>query len=660
VAADLKQEGRCLGITTPLGPDVLAVASFSMTEAISRLFSLQLTMVSEQRGIKPEDLVGKPVTLRISTTDESRKDKYVNGIVVRFSQGEADSRVRTYYAEVVPWLWFLTQTSDMRIFQKKSVPDIIQKIFQDLGFTDFQLKLQGTFEPRNYCVQYRETDFAFVSRLMEEEGIFYFFKHDNGKHTLVIGNDSSAHEAGANFGEYRYAPKAGEGEGEGAIVDWRHSQGFRPGKFMLRDHKFQMPDKNLEKSTPSAIKMAGNDKFEVYDYPGGYAKRFDEKADISKIEPDGDRTVKLRIQAEEAEHYAIKGACTRCGMSSGNKFDLKGAESSDQNKAYVITSVDHVGEQSPNYFSGEGLPLPYECRFTCIPCSVPYRPQRMTPKPVVHGLQPALVVGLAGEEIDCDEYGRVRIQFYWDREGKKDQNSSCWVRVATTWGGKQWGMIQIPRIGQEVLVAFMEGDPDQPIIVGSVYNADQMPAYKLPDKKMISGLRSQTTPGGGGYNEISMDDTKGKERMFVQAEYNCDSVVKNNDTLKVGYDKKDPGDQTIEIYNNRTATLEMGNDKLTVKKGNREAVIEMGNDALTIKMGNQTTKLNLGKSETEAMQSIELKVGQSSLKVDQMGVTIKGMMINIEGQVQTQLKGLMTQVSASAILQAKGALTMIG
>jgi type VI secretion system secreted protein VgrG len=267
-----------------------------------------------------------------------------------------------------------------------------------------------------------------------------------------------------------------------------------------------------------------------------------------------------------------------------------------------------------------------------------------------------VVVGPSGEEIFTDKYGRVKVQFRWDRQGTNDGNSSCWVRVATPWAGKQWGAIHIPRIGQEVVVAFEEGDPDQPIIVGSVYNAEQMPPYSLPDNKTQSGMKSRSSLEGGpdDFNELRFEDKKGSEDIYFHAQKDFHRVVENDDDLKVGHD------QTITIHNDRTATIEEGNDKLTIEKGDREVKIEMGNDSLLISMGNQTTRLDLGKSETEAMQSIELKVGQSSIKVDQTGVTIKGMMVKVEGQIQTEVKGLMTNVSGDAILQVKGGLTMIG
>jgi type VI secretion system secreted protein VgrG len=327
-----------------------------------------------------------------------------------------------------------------------------------------------------------------------------------------------------------------------------------------------------------------------------------------------------------------------------------------------------------NYRSGESEEFIYQNQFTCTPSGLPYRPARESPKPFVQGTQTAVVVGPPGEEIFTDKYGRVKVQFHWDRKGKNNADSSCWVRVGTPWAGKNWGMIHIPRIGQEVIVDFEEGDPDRPIIIGSVYNADMMPPYDLPANKTQSGVKSRSSQNGtpANFNELRFEDKKGAEDIYFHAEKDFHRVVENDDDLKVG------NNQTIQVANNRTevvqkghekvtiekgnrsVTLGMGNDTHQIKMGNRDVKIDMGNDALTIKMGNQTTKLDLGKSQTEALQSIELKVGQSSIKLDQMGVTIKGMKVSVEGQILTEVKGLMTNVNATAILQVKGGLTMIG
>jgi type VI secretion system secreted protein VgrG len=326
---------------------------------------------------------------------------------------------------------------------------------------------------------------------------------------------------------------------------------------------------------------------------------------------------------------------------------------SENGKKYVVTSVRH--EATDGTYGPTAMTGGYNNNFTCVPATVTYRAPRLTPKPFVQGPQTAVVVGPAGEEIYTDKYGRVKVQFFWDRKGKKDENSSCWVRVAEVWAGKTWGMVFNPRIGQEVVVDFLEGDPDRPLITGRVYNADQMPPYTLPDNQTQSGVKTRSSKNGSteNFNELRFEDKKGSEDIFFHAEKDFHREVENDDDLKVLHD------QTIEIKNNRTETVKEGNETIAIKQGNRDVTIEMGNESLKIKMGNQTTKLDLGASSTEAMQSITLKVGQSSITLDQMGVTIKGMMISIQGQVQTEVKGVMTQVSGDAMLTVKGGITMI-
>ncbi|MGA8351672.1 MAG: type VI secretion system tip protein TssI/VgrG, partial [Isosphaeraceae bacterium] len=421
---------------------------------------------------------------------------------------------------------------------------------------------------------------------------------------------------------------------------------------------------------------------------------------IQNIFQDNARTVGIRMQQETAPAISISGQSTCRQFTAGCKFTLD--RHFNANGSYVLTQVSHRATMGDTYTGGSDTSPFYENSFQCIPAALPYRPARTTPRPTVEGPHTAVVVGNAGDEIFTDKYGRIKVQFPWDRQGQKDANSSCWARVATLWAGKQWGIIHIPRVGQEVIVAFEEGDPDRPIVVGSVYNAENMPPYTLPDNKTQSGYLSRSTLNGTdqNFNQLRFEDKKDSEEIYFHAEKDFNRVVENNDTLKVGFDKKDKGNQTVEIYNNqslkvgtascdegsqtievykdrtetvktgnetvtvkqgnRTITVEQGNDTHQVKQGNRDVKIDMGNDSLKLGMGNQTTKLDLGASSTEAMQSITLKVGQNSITIDQMGVTIKGMMIKVEGQVQTEVKGLMVQVSGDAMLQAKGAITMIG
>jgi type VI secretion system secreted protein VgrG len=634
----ISQTNRLLTVSTPLGDNVLLLTAFAGREAMSRLFCYQLELFSEEQAIDPTQIVGKSVTWRIERMPTG--SRFFNGFVSRFSAGGRQLRnLRSYRAEVVPWLWFLTRSTDCRIFQNKSAPDIITAVFDAFGFSDYNLNLKRTYSKREYCVQYRESAFNFVSRLMEQEGIFYYFQHDNGKHTLILADQKTA---------YQDCPESQVDFSSGSratnhITSWEHQYEFRTGKWTQTDYNFETPSTNLLSSTNTVLPVPGLSSFEVFDYPGQYA-----------VKSNGDAAAQVRMEEEETDYEVVTGSSQCCTFTPGGKFTLATHEIADEaGKSYVITTIQHAAADYSYFDTSRGSE--YHNSFSCIPASVPFRPSRQTPRPLVQGPQTAVVVGPKGEEIYTDKYGRVKVQFFWDRQGKKDENSSCWVRVAQAWAGKNWGVIFNPRIGQEVLVEFLDGDPDRPLITGRVYNAEQMPPYALPANQTQSVLKTRSSKNGGtdNFNELRFEDKKDAEDIYFHAEKDFHRVVENDDDLKVGHD------QTITVKNSRTEKVQEGDEKVTIEQGNRTVVIEMGNDSLQIKMGNQTTKLDLGSSSTEAMQSIELKVGQSSVKVDQMGVTISGMMIKIEGQVQTQVKGLMTQINGDGMLQMQGGITMI-
>jgi type VI secretion system secreted protein VgrG len=491
------------------------------------------------------------------------------------------------------------------------------------------------------------------------------------------------------------------------INDWTKSQEIRTAKQTLRDHCFELPADNLEAAEPIAesvqagtvthkLKTGANASLENYDFPGRYAQRFDgidpggsvQASDLQKIFQDNKRTAGIRIQEEATPGLVMEGQSDCRLLTAGYKFAISGHFDGDG--SYVVTEVKHMANIEGSYTQptgGSAHAAVYANSFHCIPAALPFRPHRRTPKARVDGTQTAVVVGPQGEEIFTDKYGRVKVQFFWDRQGKKDANSSCWVRVGTLWGGKQWGMIHIPRIGQEVIVAFEEGDPDQPMIVGSVYNAEQMPPYALPANKTQSGLKSRSSQKGeaANFNELRLEDKKGKEEIYFHAEKDFNRVVENNDTVKVGSSKADDGSQTVEIWKDRTETVKTGNEKVTIEKGNRTVTVSKGDDkhevsqgkrdvivqaddthqvkqgnrAVKIDLGNDSTKVSAGTSSTEAMQSIELKVGGNSITIDQTGVTIKGIMVTIEGQAMLEAKAPMTTVKGDGMLTLKGGITMI-
>ena len=524
------QTDRPLAITTPLGKDVLLLTAVRGNEAISQLFSLQVDLLAEaQREIRFDRILGQNVTVEIQLP--SQEKRYFNGIIKRFSQDARDDTFLHFHAELVPKFWLWTKKVRSRIFQHLTVPDILRKVLLGLDVT---YEFSGIYYERDYCVQYRESDFDFASRLMEEEGIYYFFKHADGSHQLVVtdtANPVVSGQANIIYEEVSHGVVP-----DMRITSWEKTQELRSGEYTLWDHCFELPGKHLEASqkiidsvtagkVTHKLNVGGNDQLEIYDFPGGYAQRFDgidragapRPQDLKRIYEDRDRTVKVRMEQEAVASLDIRGA-SDCGhFAAGHKFTLQ--RHFDANGPYVLTGIEHEAHLS-GYRSGEPPEFSYENHFTCIPAALRYRPQRVTPKPVIAGIQTANVVGPEGEEIFCDKYGRVKVQFHWDREGKKDANSSCWLRVAQVWAGKGWGAFFWPRIGHEVVVSFEEGDPDQPLITGSVYNAENMPWYALPMNKELAGFKSASVRGANheNFNGIVFDDLKDHEHLSLHSE----------------------------------------------------------------------------------------------------------------------------------------------
>jgi type VI secretion system secreted protein VgrG len=387
--------------------------------------------------------------------------RYFNGVANRITQGEITADFFNYQIEVVPQLWLLTRTSDIRIFQNKSIPEILGQIFTEQGLS-FETHFESDYPQLEYMVQYRESDFNFVSRLMEEEGIFYFFRHGDGEHTMVIADSPTAlppvtGQVMVPFWDRNQSPVP-----ECYITNWEHQYQFVSGKWAMTDYDFKAPSKDMLVSITSEIELPGINKYEVYHYPGGYTER-----------SDGLRKATVRMEEDETSHNTASGASYCRNFTPGHKFILTNHPAEAENGEYLITSVLH------HVKSELGAPIAYSNSFTAMPTDMPFRPMRVTQKPVVSGVETAVVVGPSGEEIYTDKYGRVKVQFHWDREGKRNENSSCWIRVAHIWGSGGWGQILLPRIGEEVVVEFLEGDPDRPLITGRVYNAETMPPYPI-------------------------------------------------------------------------------------------------------------------------------------------------------------------------------------
>jgi type VI secretion system secreted protein VgrG len=535
------QDNRHLAIETPLGKDVLLLTRFSGTEGLSTPFSFELDFISQKRDLLFKDIVGKKVTVSVALADGGTR--YFHGIISRFSLlrggGETggDPRFSHCSATMVPWCWLLSRTINSRIFQNLSVPDIMEKIFKERKLTDYKLLLDGTYEKRDYCVQYRETDLNFVSRLLEEEGIFYFFEHEKGKHTLVLADANTKFKECPHQKSAQYQISGGGLLEEDTISNLEVVQAIKAGKYTLNDYNFETPSADLKVEVPSKYDVGPGER-EIYDYPGLYGKR-----------AQGDRVTNIRMQEKEAEVTTVSGSSNCRAFTSGYRFVLTNYFRADlSDKPYVLTSVSHFAAQG---FStgGQDEAFDYTNSFTCNPFDVPFRPPRHTPRPVVEGTQTAIVVGPSGEEIYTDQHGRVKVQFHWDRQGKKDENSSCWIRVSQLWAGAGWGGMYIPRIGQEVIIDFLEGDPDRPIIIGRVYHGNNQPPYPLPAEKTKSTIISNSSLGGGGSNELRFEDKKGQEEIYLHGQKDWTIAILNDKNQTVGHD------ETLSVGNNRTKTV---------------------------------------------------------------------------------------------------------
>jgi type VI secretion system secreted protein VgrG len=639
-------------IVTPLGSDLLFHRMIAREE-LGRLSEFEIDLLSPRNDIAANEILGKNVTVKLELPTEGYR--HFNGFVTRFSQGVMRGRYNVYHASVRPWLWFLTRTADCRIFQKKSIPDIVEEVFEDHGIADYELDLKGQYSPWEYCVQYRETDFNFVSRLMEQEGMYYYFRHAEGRHTMVITDSISGHGPFAGYETIPYMPLNRVRPEEEAVTRWTFGCEVQPGSYATNDYNFKEPrvDRNANREEPKDNELG---TYEVYDFPGEY----DEKGEGVYISV-------TRIEELHVQYELAQAATNARGLACGSTFRLKGFPRTDQNREYLVTAATHELEYSA-YEAMEGGGADYGCSFTALHAPTPFRPARTTPKPVVQGLQTAFVVGPAGDEIHTDEYGRIKVQFHWDRVGNNDENSSCWMRVAQVWAGKRWGATFVPRIGQEVIVSFIEGDPDRPIVTGSVYNADQRLPYLgqgLDDKHAhdpnVSGIKTNSTKGGTGYNELRFDDTKGKEQIFMHAERNQDLRVKNDMMERILHDRhtivgaeKDgakAGDHRIKIYQDRHMQVERDEIIKIVKnrqelvegdydhiiKGKHHELIE-GDQHLSVK-GKKSEKVD-GNVSLTASQNLYEKVGQNTAVESGMEIHLKaGMKVIIEAGMQISLKG---------------------
>ncbi|WP_347928385.1 type VI secretion system Vgr family protein [Pseudomonas helvetica] len=548
------QASRLAKVTSPLGPEVLLLKDMGGGEELGRLFNYELQLHSLDNAIDLNQLLGKPMSLSLQL--DGGGERHFHGIVARCSQNVDQGQFASYQVTLRPWLWLLTRTSDCRIFQNLTIPQIIKQVFRDLGFSDFEDALSRPYREWEYCVQYRETSFDFVSRLMEQEGIYYFFRHEQGRHVLVLADAYGAHASAPGYASVPYYPRNEQQRERDHIHDWHLAQEVQPGSLELNDYDFQRPSARIDvRSAMPRPHTAGD--YPLYDYPGTYVQS-----------EDGEHYARTRIEALQTLHEQVELAGNARGLGSGHLFSLTGFSRQDQNREYLIVGTRYYISQESGETGGGAPSAQFESSLTCIDAQQSYRPLPNTHRPIVKGPQTALVVGPKGEEIWTDQFGRVKVHFYWDRHDQSNENSSCWIRVSQSWAGKNWGSMQIPRIGQEVIVSFLEGDPDRPIITGRVYNAEQTVPYDLPENATQSGMKSRSSKGGtpANFNEIRMEDKKGAEQLYIHAERNQDIVVEVDESHSVGHDRNK------SIGHNETVTI--GNNRLRIVK--QEDILSVG------------------------------------------------------------------------------------
>jgi type VI secretion system secreted protein VgrG len=567
----------------------LRVVQFFGNETISELFHYSFDIASTDGELNFDDILGQPAHFTINGPKGKR---HLHGIVSHFEQRGKGIKFTSYQAEVVPALWILSRRHNCRIFQNQTIPDIIKKILTDGGIPSDQFKfsLKKNYQPRDYCVQYRESDLSFISRLMEQYGIFYFFEHTDQNHLMVIGDASDVHLAiPAPDTVIFKGSTAGSSADLEHIFEYQVARGIQSGLVRLRDFDFKKPRLSLEQKSEAEK----DHNLFVYDFPGEY-----------ETPSEGGGLTKIRLEEIQMARETGSGQSDCRRFIAGYRFKLDQSSRTDFNREYLLTRISHSGSepQALEAEAGENQGDVYRNHFECIPSDIPFRPRRMTPKPFVQGPQTAIVVGPKGEEIHTDEFGRIKVQFHWDRDGKQNEKTSCWVRVSQIWAGAGWGAMFIPRIGHEVIVEFLEGDPDRPIVTGGVYNGENKPPYALPDNKTKSTIKSNTSKGGGGSNELRFEDAKGSEEIYLHGQKDWTIAIENDKNQTIGHD------ETLDVKSNRTKTVgkdqseSIGDNKsITVGKNHSESIgenagIDVGKDE-TISIG-KNQSISIGENMT--------------------------------------------------------------
>lgn len=638
----ITQANRPIAISTPLGEDVLVLLDVAWAEHLGRPFQGNIQLASTVADIDPADLLRQPVSIRLGDEDDS--PTYLHGYVTQFGLSGNSDGLFDYQATLSPWFGLLRHVGGSQIFQQQTVVDIAKSVIEARGFTgELEDRLTQSYRQRPYCVQYAESDFQFLSRLFEEEGIYYFFEYTEKRHTMVLCDDVSAHQAVASVDSLPYHDFDSEST-EHCVSQWTSSRHFSTASYILRDYDFQKPraDMTVRQNAPDTLS-----EWQWYEFPGRF---FDTD--------DGQHYARVLTEAESARQSIATVKVSVPTVHSGNLLSMSNHSQDDLNQEYLITGRQ-LNASAPDVGSGGSGAFGIDTTIQLQPSSVPFRTTPETTRPMMTGPQIATVVGPDGEEIWTDSYGRIKVQFAWDITAVGDDSSSCWIRVIQPWTGKGWGAASIPRVGEEVVVAFLDGDVDRPIVTGRVFNADRMPPEELADGQAKTIFRTRSTKGGDvdSFHELTFDDTKDAELIYLHSERDFSRVVENNDSLQVGFDKQDSGDQTIEIYNDQNLKVGIGSgvgSQITEIGQDRTTTIDAGDDTLTINDGDQNVTAPNGSIAIEAGTSITLKCGDSLLQITPSGITIQSTQIDINGDAQANIAAPEINASADAALALSG------
>jgi type VI secretion system secreted protein VgrG len=563
VRSGYTQATAFLKIKSPFGANDLLLDAMDGSEGISEPFKFLLHMRSQSTSLAAATIIGQPVTITMAVT--GGPTRYFNGIVNRFVQTGQNVDFALYQAEVVPKLWLLTLSRNRKIYQAKSVTDIVKAVLGAAGVT-FSAKTTGTYAALDYCVQYDETDFDFISRLMEGAGIFYFFTFANGTHTMVLADATSAHVACTGADKIRFVPQVDDMSPIDTVSRFEHEHRLVLKTATLSDHDYLNPSTSLL-ATSAGTLGSGTD----FEYPAGHLTA-----------SAGTNLAKIRVQANQVAAQTLRGDSFAYAFSAGTKFTLSGHFVTALNTSFVLRRIHHTARD--NLYSNS---------FEAFPATVPFRSQRSTPRPRAIGSETALVVGSKGEEIWTDKYGRIKVQFYWDRDGKKTDTSSTWIRVAQPVAGKGFGALFLPRVGQEVVVSYLNGDPDRPIVTGAVYNGENSPPVTLPASQTQSSFKTRSSKSGTAGNELRFEDKKGSDQFYMHAQK----------------------DMVIAIENALTTTITTADETVTLTKGNRTVALKKGNDSLTV-AGTRTKKVTGNETVTNSAKYTHTVTGDYALKVN--------------------------------------------